>query len=749
MFLRKTENPQILEYANIPNTLFENPFSVACWVRKEESSNFRILWTIEDGSGNYIMRARFGGGNDNIVQTQMITSVNTYTASDFSLGNGGAINQWILYVCQWVPAFSRIEVYGMNATVGTPAFSSAVIAGTFGTPSTVKILEQAAMRASLGCIAIKPKLYNSTQVAAMFNSRMRNAPLFYDDANLNDDVIFASNYGIWQNPSSAESQSVINGARIGSNVAAGNYLVYRKGAGVDQSGSPSRVRPISVTDLVYEYDDTGFFTPDVTSIGNGTVGNSQVMARWARNEPSGQERIMLWGNSRTVRAVNYAASAAQTAIPFAFDGNFASGFALYRLDNLIGAINQRFASAGRMPGFETNPSGFYSTGSVTNVTNADACRGSINIGTSDTAAGQHLLLGDNAVVSRKVKELTGSKITHKDPMIMGPVYLRAPGVSNFRYRIVEATSHSAAGTAIGGYTDVTDTNTEQATRVFSGFSDTYDAGTRTLSLEGFIPPLEGWLVSIVSGTGKGSMAEIESVNVIGMTTIMVLRHAFGTGPAGGSVLSFGPWSLGTLEVEIPPSSLDFRGLEYSIDGTVASGENGAVIYAENFWMKDEAGWIIGQAGWGGNGLKPQLDNGFSNVLEQMMTVSQIDSVWITDAYQATSFATDFSAFADRCVAVDTEAVFLVGQANTIAANQETNYRNFALDQSDHPAIVVTDSPIIGSEQEQYTYSGKHNSSHPSIETFLKVAEATSLLAEANFSPGGGEGGSDMMLMGVG
>lgn len=763
MFFRRTNliTPSVV-YSAIPSTLFSADFCVVSWLRKTSTGNFQISWQIRDASNDICLESRIGGGSNNTVGARIYNTGGVNFSSNALLGADAIQNAWLLQVVNFIAATPTINSIGVSdaAPAGVQG-SNPTVLSTLRTPANITL--SSTMEGLYGMICIRPGNLALADAVAMFATKERSIPLTYDDG-LEDDDVICFNVGVAQIPQSADSVSTVNGKRIGSAAAEGDYLVYRRGSGIDQSGNLVAARPVTISNVTYEYEDD-FFTPQLDGGTNIAVQNSQVMARWANNQPSRLHRIAIWGNSRTVRPQTYAEVAPQTQIPFGYAGSWWCGLSLHHLNNFAGALGVRIQdSAGdRWPVFDTWDTVYFTSGTVSTNTGTDPARGYLNSANTTGPNTVRRLLTDGTI-SIKARSLPGSKFTSNDAIKCSVFYLRAPGASDFNHRAVEATAQNVEGTFTGSLQSTTDADTGYFTHSYdTGAGDSYTAGTRTLIVNGLPASpdiIAGDLITIVAGTGIRSIGQVLSVVNKEITIpdgdanyTLLLKHEFDTAPvSGSSVFSFGPYAIGEAVVDCPASAEEFRGIWVQHPGAPGTNKIGVHLFAASAWNPSARGFAWAMCGWGGNGLVPQTDDTFNGVPAEMVRVLGVESTWITDAYQGTTIDPDFANFAALIEPAGTEVVFVSGQANSETAASENNYRTFIAGQSLRPGITVTRSPLIGSQLEQLAYAGKQNGAHPSIETFARVAEALAGFAQEEFffTPEGGRGsrGRGRLLMDV-
>jgi len=727
---------QLLQYDNLPD-LTDGDFSVTGWFKKTSEGGTPMSLCILDDSDDLVATIIMGTAADNTIVGNIYNTDDEGAPVTTFSGANSFRNEWVLVNLNWTESTQTLSLNVVYDGIPSGLSDSAVLGGR-GVRTAAKIRFADDMPGHYGCIAIRERVFTLSDAVNMYNSKRRHAPWLYDNASLNENGVIVFNHGVALFPSSAESQSGLTGARIGSPVTTGRYLVYRRGVGVDNSGSQFAVRPVTTEGLVYKYesDDEGFFEIETSGSVEAHL-NSPLLKRWAINEPITRHMIATWGNSRNIRQFSYPASPTQAAEPFSYACSFFSGLALHHLDNLSGVFGlppQTATGNRKWPGYDFFDEGAYTSGTVSVNVETDFRR--LWLHSSGLSAPSRITrLGNDGLMSAKVRNLPGSKIDNSESLVISVTYLRAPGCSDIQYRLVEADAHDEQGDNVGDEFSTNDANTTMETHGFApGLGDSYNAGTRTLVINDY--PLSGIaignMITIVDGTGAGQCAQIEDVVETLTDYTITLKHAFGTAPQNASVLAFGPWEYATVSLTAPSSAKEFRGLQVRHDGNISSNEVGAHILSYNCWRDDVPGFVWGCFGWGGNGYTPQTEETFTDVPRKICEHFNVDTAILTDAYQGSSpLSENFPPFAALIQSAGTEPVWLVGQSNSIDGSSEISFRNMAVANA-YPALIVTGSPHVGSRTEYTAYGGIEGSNHPSIECFVNVAKAAAELAEQEF-----------------
>lgn len=735
MYLERTNAEYIADSHSLSSGLINEPFSMVAWVRRDTlDGTFRQCCRVEDHQGQSAFFFRLGGGGNNAVQARMPTAEsNNLINGSFSTAT---TDRWMLVVLTYDPVTAILSRYAVcRNDVGaleTLSGSTAVV-GEVRNPAVMKLLGTQSPGTSswqggkVGCVSIRPgKLFTLTDAVAMFESRHGLAPRTYQDPFLDEVNAIGWNVGLCQNPRNG-GVTPVNGARIGSEIINGNYLIQSNGENMHHA------RPVTVSGSPIYLRDEEFFEPDVVDRPLAMNGQSDRMLEWGHNEPKGIARLAVCGRSRVTRGAWSTPVGNQGHVPYGYSQNWFNGFALHFPDKLGGVLGMRVDGTGRQPGFDHQTGSFWTSGSTTKSQNTDLAREWLN---SNQIHGpsRGVILGNDGEISIKYRHLDGTLIDKSQPMQVGVTYLRCPGCADVTYQLVEGDSIEMRGEFVGAAQQTNDANTTEFTHIYDAASDLYSQFTNTLTLNQLSDVLQiGWRVSIVSGAGFRSMAEIVDINGNALT----LRHPFSDPPADGSVLAFGPVEYNMLGGDNPASIHDWRGVWIKHDGELVDDEIGAVLLAAHCWREDVVSWHWAMVGWGGNNFVSMLNTLNSDVVGRMMNHMDIDVALLIEGYGGLSIGamqTQFEAFAEACEeGTDLEVNYLVGNSNRADDLLEKNFHTWAIDmQTDRTAVSVVGSPLIGRWVQQFSYSGRGDSSHGAIEAYARSVRALQeLLAPAD------------------
>jgi|GEM_PF-6029026 len=175
-----------------------------------------------------------------------------------------------------------------------------------------------------------------------------------------------------------------------------------------------------------------------------------------------------------------------------------------------------------------------------------------------------------------------------------------PKGGRFRWRTAQDASFSQTASEVLGdwssWIDTATTDVLAAHVVTAGEAASYNAGTKTLVLEG---TGYGLTHGMVMCRGTYDLANIASVTEATDTTI-VFDHAFSVAPVESETLSAGERVFQTLTVDhdgVDPDDLaNHRGIEIECE----TGGNPLVMDSTGAWAMGVNGWILCAGGWGGH-----------------------------------------------------------------------------------------------------------------------------------------------------
>lgn len=681
------------------------------------------------------------------------TSIATASAS---IG-ADSTNNWVFSLVGWDKGAGTLHVCSKDQTgrayssiaaaPGTHSAGNIYLMRNFQNPADGGGAAIPAWYGELGPVIVK-NVQIATQAAyeaivdAVYDSKNALGALLHVGNGLNgisDSEWLAFNVTLPQECDKAVVAGATEGIRRGTTLISGastNYAWIRKGAAVTNSGDFDTVRPTVVVGTLTAADHEqlvpGFFVrsvPGQTTNGINSV-NSPICKRVALNQPRGLEKILVWSNSRGMRGNYYDAGPVDTGLIYNYPGNHAHGYIGATFSKCAGFINSPVLdSFARRFGHDA-PANPLSSGTIAQVSSAsttyrDFTHFWTNSGRTGEGPGRGLALVSNgAYISHKARKAPGSLLDG----VQGSGWkhrahlLKFPGAASVTVSLEEATAQNSAGSpsTIGTYN--LDTTTGGPYQLFGG---SYTAGTRTIVLDAEVTASAGDAIYVSSGTGLHGIAEIETITpnlpLVGQTTI-VIRRAFAIAPSAvDSQFKVGPWSFQTVEYDAPLPTLEYQGLRITRDSVA---NRIAVVHALDVWATGVSGWVWGQAGWGGNGYKPQTDGGALNLPRKIAEALGVDAVFMHNATQSTSTA-QRKDFADLLAGYlpAKSVVFCSDQQHGTAEATSGSWANDSLSQSTYPAVVGMESQLVGDGYQQYATYQKANSAHPSFEGMYAIALA--------------------------
>lgn len=737
-----------IDEAHVPDWFGVDPMCIALWCRPDATAN-RNVFGVE---GMFYVRVSGTGGTMRILNS---TTPANYSPSSIT---GHAVDQWRVMVCYWIPSTGFVQVFivSPNAPAGT---SISTTDGDFvwgpsrhlvvGTRIAANWSGDTGLIGSLtgqiGPIAVRRGVQPIlADAVAMFDSKDILAPLLYSGGNfggLADDDLLWFNVGFASLPGGI-GVSEVAGAAIGKAIVNGNYSWGNKdvGTSTDLEQQLYRARPIvsvggSLLFADHRLPVSDFFvqqSPGITT--DGVVGNSPACARIGRREFDRLYKVGVISNSRGMRRLGAYAPAAGRPYWDALPGSHANGYTVAMLDRepakIAGIIGAYLHAAGT-GGASTRKQfvfdaegGPFTSGTVSNLSAGwqDFRRFWTGSGSNDNGPGDALRMGTSSTFSFKARDMPDSAAVKSNPLRIRVSYLRFPGSMNgFDWENVEASAQNVTGTAEGPSGSVTGINTQTGSYTFAG-GDSYNAGTRQLTIAASPMPVVGDAIFVQSGTGVGSIAEVESV--AGST--VTLRHAFETAPSSGSVLVFGPWSFGSFDYVAPPTSADYRGPRITTGSTTGP----LMLLSYCAWAEGVDGVAYMAMGWGGNGYAPQRSNGMLNLHAKITDHLGLDAVLLHGAYQSSNTAAMAAMAAEIEGGSDAHAVLCADQVHHINDTDTANYANYILGQTGYAGSVATEAE--GTYAEQVALGKKMDRAHPNIYGMASLAGHYMDLWESEF-----------------
>ncbi len=669
-----------------------------------------------------------------------------------NVGRGNAVGSWMLVTISWDQREQTATLHVASSAFEGPTVRSVSQTIPRGLPPAAtfepRSSTQTPLVGAVGCWAIRPRRMTAADAHEMYATapglRDPQSPINHQDG-WNESGIIAGYYGVAQLPAEISNTSDPDyvprnlGRRIGSPVDSGDLLIYKYGGGVANSGSlitPRAVMIVGEPKYRFESDSTWSFR---TASPEPAVAeaNSEGLARWAFAQPESPVIIATCGNSRNVRQFSYPSTDALDDVPHGFAASQHAAMLLHRRELCGGNMNVliHLGTGRRQPGFEGDAAPVTSGQVETVAGDSHFSRAFWNsVNGNGAGPGQPVSLAHDAEITLYADPISDSRfLGPDDPWHLSVTFLKYPGAPGVSVRAVESSSKSGPGTPAGG-TLTFDADTTRATHLFDSAADALDQEALVLSLG---DPSAAEVLEpgdLIYNVDQNSLAEVALVDRDGIA----LRHAFETPPQHGDLLRFGPLGYGMAEVGNPPTGEPHRGIRVSAGR--GEGLGPVLLGGQSLRTAREGAWFqFVQTGWGGNGVVPQMNESFARTIPLLLELYEARFAIVFDPYQGSSpFSQSFPQFGALLQEASTieEVTFLVGQTNSVAGGQETGYHNWAINQSEFPAISITGSPMIGDQRAQLNYGGVQNISHPATECFQRVMQAVEALAgEAYVVPG--------------
>jgi hypothetical protein len=755
-----------IELPEQPLWLTDGPFTIAGWIRPT-STELRTAFAIE---GLAYIALSETSSVFRLVQIQS-DAVEYIEVAD---GGGHAKDEWRLVMASWNPSTGEARCYtvsasvpdGTGGTIVAPGFSPGIDSSDppFGLFRIGTGLEapfhgepEGAIPGIVGQISVisvrRGVEATLDDAVAMYQQRRPHAPMAYTSdsfSGLDDDMI-AFNHAIRGSTNAAMEKPITNN----------NYCVYYRRDGLSGQPTVSNAllirRDVSVSgSLIYtdyrDIDSTFFtetkaeFSPSYKQLEDGVRGNSDVLARIARNmEPAnGVYRVLVVSNSRGMRRFGTTPAPSR---PYheEWHANHAHGYMAaqmsenpVRLGGILRAhlYTTGFGGTSNLRQFMFNAvGGPFTSGTVVNLGSGwnDFRRFWTGSGVGSFGPGDGVRMMGNSQYCFKALHMPGTLATKDRELRFKISYLRFPGsLDSFNWENREAASQSSIGAPAGPSGTVSGIDSREADHVFDDVADAYVASARTLTIENpdWHVAQPGWAIYIGAETGTGSIAEIEDVVIDDDRIIITLRHPFENSPAHASLLHLGPWEFASVEYTAPPSMMDYR------DPLILTGDEAdpLILLSYSAWALGEPVYVFGPAGWGGSGFRPQLDEGVKDLYGKIAVHFELDAVLLHGAYQSTE-PEDMKLFADSIVEMSplTEVIMCSDMLHHLSDGDTSAFADYAVN-GDHDYAGSVATRLHGSFLDQILRAGKYDRAHPELVDMLRLAQEHLELWRTYFEP---------------
>ncbi len=532
---------------------------------------------------------------------------------------------------------------------------------------------------------------------------------------------------VWGSPQTIDGTPSFDGARANSNVTTAQWCVLINDGNTSYNDVESNVLCQYKThailgSVLLENPDPAFFGKPSPAL--GTDGNNGVASNLARrlkaNTPSGVEFVEAISNSRGAIELGYDGG---PAIYGEWGGCHAHGHAASRIAKLGGFANVYLQSTAQKryhPIFPCTTSGFKQSGSFTNTHNSGGTYGDFSRDWSCSGIANSTGPGRGCVFNSTGALLSQRATLNANTLFNGATQLRHvalyekyPGSpSSATWEIRDAATPHATGTVVASGT-LTGLNTALQTHTYNTTNDTYNAGTKTLTLQGLTTTglAVGHYVFNATSKARGKITTLTP----GGTVTVVLEFALRTAPLNGEVLHFGPYEVGILDntINAPTGGDVCQGYEITANtGFVWLGVTAHAVGIDC--------WVFGAAGKNGGGIAEQLAQAHSGTIAYRVSRVGYTGMLMHGATQFSSNA-DRMAYAAVTGLTAPNCIFCSDQVHKIDDTTFTGTWNTdALAQSTYPAIVATN--YCGTLMWQFANNMLRNPAHPAIEGMKMLAD---------------------------
>lgn len=567
------------------------------------------------------------------------------------------MNEWSLLACSY--SAGTLTVHARSVSAGAATASSGQAAGFLAGPASGPITLAATdstfgLVGAYGLVVVRNHAITSADVTAVFDSRTHHAPYSLNTTGsgglmngpngcaymLNHSISTLPLNGLQMASTTGERVSQVNGA-----VTTKNFQVYDIGSGLF-STTINVARSVTQTNgfmfrSPFDAPLSGFFVREIPQADPPLPAFTQVSAVAPRARRlftgpagAGPVRVVTSANSRAVQG-NDGTSLSP--------GNFAHGFIGIQPSLISGVLNRRpdnffnpwFGFTG-----STNNAFVAGTFSFVGFTDFSRFWSNSDIG-NGTGPGGGVILAPTTIYTMRARP--EGQMLATAPLISQAYVLKYPGASHVEFTPNKHTSQGFFGTDVAGTTTVP-LDTTTFTRVIStAAGDQVIGGTRIALAGDLTAQITAGLACYVNGAISLVSSVDFNVTSAGKTTVF-FEKSLGIIPGNGHTLRFGPWAFETLSSSFPAlDPLDpnvWRGLR------IAAGPTGAgvVIFGLSAWRPDVDGFVIGVAGWGGNGYQTQIDRSFAAAIPAWMQVLSPD-VWLEMFAQQDSLPPSHGAYA--------------------------------------------------------------------------------------------------------
>ena len=734
--------------------LVESPFSIAIWVKPEIDQPGQIL-SLDQGGEDVVALERQETGAARAIFNQDAASF-WLSAGDLQPG------QWSLITLSIDPDPGRAEL--RVRTGGAPPQDVAADLPESGLPAPDAIqlgdddVDNFTFTGDVALVVIRTRELTVTETDLIAGSARLFTAFDLGQADPEAPAPMSAAWMIGHAASTRPNElipgSVPTAARaavIGNPVTTTNLHILDRGG--PSGGAFRAVREVDAAQgfiHVSPFED-GRFEPELPAVSKDYPENNSVpapapAARRLIQNPEGLTRVMVSANSRGIQRIDGS---------FGRSANYADGFLDVLREHAAGVL-LRPLTLNRHPWFAFSASGGapWRSGVLANAEGTDFSRfftGSASGGGPGPGAGR--LLYPDASVSLRAKP--AGLMTAADPLVVRAHALAYPGSSDLLWRPNHHTRQNAPGTNAGAPQTVA-LDTTAATHTFSpSGGDQHAAGE--LVIQDDLPSSIGPGDACAHASGIAVITEIERDTPEPGATTIRFAHDWQSAPAPGAELAFGPWRLETIAYEWPPlfpaDQRVWRGLR--LDTPPGAASFPAVVFAFDAWNPDADGFVIGSAGWGGNGYTTQINESQPGAMRAWIERTGAD-VWLQAFAQQDSdppSMLDYTS-AVRAALPDADVVWL-GESEHGTGTSE-DWHRYILENAEAaglPAVSLLLDPSFGVLRDQVAAGLRSNSNHYSgagatllAERWLDRFEDAALPVHADLTGDGAVGADDLGVL---
>lgn len=430
-------------------------------------------------------------------------------------------------------------------------------------------------------------------------------------------------------------------------------------------------------------------------------------ARRLATGPVGLVKVMTSANSRGVRGNDSSGWS---------PGNYAHGFMDLHPEWIAGVLNRRPDTfSNPWFGFDTSAGNAYQQGEMLHVYISDFARfwtGTDAGGSRGPGQGNLMKPGAEYTIRCRPQGL----ITADQPLTLQAHVLRFPGSSGLIWTPNKFTGQGQIGTDAGP-TFHQPLDSEAWRHVFDpGAGDFVEAPNKFTIRGDRTGMLSIGDACYIDNSQYGSISLVTSMRYDAGAdkTSITFEHPFGSPPFAGSTLRFGMWGFQTVEYTMPGLSPGdpevWRGLRLQVDETSGAG---VVLFGLSGWRPNVNGFVVGVAGWSGNGYTNQITRAFGGSIHGWMRTFN-PGLWLQMFAQQQNPPEGMAHFTDqiRQALPDTEVVWLGDM--TQGSGDYADWHSYILQQAAFrgvAAISLLMDPRLGSQEELYADGLRTDSDH--------------------------------------